>query len=91
MVQIHGFCDEQFKVVKEAFAKNFEGKLEVGASFAATLNGKFIIDVWAGYRDTAQTKPWAKVSIAYVMNKVVSTFTGDPRSTKPIEAFYNAL
>jgi len=33
----------------------------------------------------------AKVSIAYVMNKMVSTLTGDPRSTRPIEALYDAL
>jgi CubicO group peptidase (beta-lactamase class C family) len=33
----------------------------------------------------------ARVSIAYVMNKMVSTLTGDPRSERPIQAFYDAL
>ena len=66
MVEINGFCDEQFKAVKEAFVKNFEEDLEVGASFAATLNGKFIIDMWAGYSDAAQTKPWEKDTIVNV-------------------------
>ena len=66
MVEIHGFCDEKFKAVKEAFVKNFEEDLEVGASFAATLNGKFIMDMWAGYSDAAQTKPWDKDTIVNV-------------------------
>jgi len=33
----------------------------------------------------------AKLSICYVMNKMVSTLTGDPRSEKLIEALYNSL
>lgn len=75
MVEIHGFCDEQFKAVKEAFAKNFEEELEVGASFAATLNGKFIIDMWAGHADAAQTRPWEKDTIVnvYSTTKVMTT------------------
>ena len=66
MVEIHGLCDDKFKSVKEAFSKNFEEGLEVGASFAATLNGKFIIDMWAGYADDAQTQPWEEDTIVNV-------------------------
>jgi CubicO group peptidase (beta-lactamase class C family) len=33
----------------------------------------------------------AKLSIAYVMNKMISTTTGDPRSTKLIESLYNSI
>ena len=66
MVEIHGFCDEQFNSVKEVFAQNFDEGLEVGASFAATLNGKFVIDLWAGHSDAAQTKPWVKDTIVNV-------------------------
>ena len=33
----------------------------------------------------------ARVSIAYVMNKMGSTLTADPRSERPIEAFYKSL
>ncbi|MFW9988377.1 MAG: serine hydrolase domain-containing protein [Candidatus Odinarchaeota archaeon] len=66
MVEIHGFCDDQFKAVKDAFKQNFKEDLEVGASFAATLNGKFIIDIWAGYSDAARTKSWEKNTIVNV-------------------------
>ncbi|GAG99774.1 unnamed protein product, partial [marine sediment metagenome] len=33
----------------------------------------------------------AKISIAYVMNKMGSSTTGGPRSERPIQAFFNAL
>jgi len=66
MVEIHGHCDNKFSPVKEAFANNFEQGLEVGASFAATINGKFVIDIWGGYANEAQTRPWEKDTIVCV-------------------------
>ena len=65
-IEIHGFCDEQFEPVKEVFAKNFEEGLEVGASLAVTINGKYIVDIWAGYSDEAQTQPWEQDTIVNV-------------------------
>jgi len=64
--KIHGYCDTKFGLVKEAFASNFEQGLEVGASFAATLNGKFVVDIWGGYANQAQTRPWQKNTIVCV-------------------------
>lgn len=65
-VKINGFYDEQFERVKSAFVRNFKSDLEVGASFAATINGKFVIDIWAGYADAAQTRHWEKDTIVNV-------------------------
>lgn len=67
-IEIHGHCDQRFSSVREAFAKNFEGGLEVGASFAATLDGKFVVDIWAGYADAAQTRPWQRDTIVNVFS-----------------------
>ncbi|TLN17042.1 beta-lactamase family protein, partial [bacterium] len=64
--KIHGYCDTKFALVKEAFASNFEQALEVGASFAATVNGKFVVDIWGGYANAEQTKPWQKDTIVCV-------------------------
>jgi len=50
-IEVHGSCEDRFLVVKEAFAKNFEKDEDIGASFAATINGKFVIDIWGGYAD----------------------------------------
>ncbi|MFX1326485.1 MAG: serine hydrolase domain-containing protein [Promethearchaeota archaeon] len=64
--QVNGFCDAKFEPVKDAFIKNFEEGLEVGASFAATINGKFVIDIWAGYADAGKTRPWEENTIVNV-------------------------
>ena len=73
-VIINGFCDERFKAVKEVFAKNFEDGLDVGASFAATIDGKYVIDIWAGYADAAKTRPWERDTIinVYSTTKVMT-------------------
>jgi CubicO group peptidase (beta-lactamase class C family) len=65
-VKVHGRCDERFTLVKEAFANNFEQGLEVGASFAATIDGKFVVDIWGGHADQAQTRPWQRNTIVCV-------------------------
>jgi CubicO group peptidase (beta-lactamase class C family) len=64
--EVHGHCDDRFSGVKEAFARNFASGLEVGASFAATLDGEFVVDLWAGYADAAQTRPWERDTIVNV-------------------------
>ena len=48
-VEIKGFCEPQFKKVEDQFRKNFENGLEVGASCAVTVKGKYVVDLWAGY------------------------------------------
>ena len=56
-ISIHGHCDQRFSTVKQTFKKNFDAGLEVGASFAATINGKFVVDVWGGWADEARHRP----------------------------------
>jgi CubicO group peptidase (beta-lactamase class C family) len=63
---VKGQYDPRFSAVQEAFAQNFEAGLEVGASFAATLDGEFVVDIWAGYADTAGTRPWERDTIVNV-------------------------
>jgi len=65
-IEIRGHCDEHFLGVKEAFAKNFEDGLEVGASFAATIDGEFVVDIWAGWADAARSRPWERDTIVNV-------------------------
>ena len=65
-VEIHGHCDQRFSSVKEAFARNFESGEDIGASFAATIDGKFVVDIWGGYADAVQTRPWQRDTIVNV-------------------------
>ncbi len=65
-IDTQGYCDERFSSVRDAFLKNFENGLELGASLAATVNGKFVVDIWGGYMDEAKTRPWERNTIACV-------------------------
>jgi len=74
-IEVHGQCDERFAAVQEAFLKNFESGLEAGASFAATMDGKFVVDIWGGYANAAKTRPWERDTIVPVLSctKVMTT------------------
>lgn len=63
-IEIHGYCEPRFSLVMEAFINNFINSGDVGASFAATINGEFVIDIWAGYADADRTRPWKRDTLA---------------------------
>ena len=65
-VEISGHCAPRFAKVKDAFAKNFAVGGEVGASFAATLDGELVVDLWGGSADAAGSRPWQRDTIANV-------------------------
>jgi CubicO group peptidase (beta-lactamase class C family) len=63
---IQGVCDERFAAVHEAFQRNFEDEREVGASVAVYLEGEPVVDLWGGWVDEAQSKPWERDTITNV-------------------------
>ena len=65
-IEINGFCEKRFEPVKQVFTEHFKTGQDVGASFATTIDGKFVIDLWAGYADAAKTHPWEKDTIVNV-------------------------
>ena len=65
-MEIHGFCDERFAKVRETFATNFERRGDIGASYAVTLEGEMVVDLWAGHRDAEQTLPWEENTLVNV-------------------------
>ena len=71
--EVHGFVAPGFEPVREAFAANFDAGAEAGASFAATLAGKPIVDLWAGSRDESKTLPWGKDTLACVYSTTKNT------------------
>jgi CubicO group peptidase (beta-lactamase class C family) len=66
MLDIHGFCDSRFAEVRQVFEQNFTERGDVGASFALTLQGEFLIDMWAGHRNEAADEPWEENTIVNV-------------------------
>ena len=65
MVLINGSCAEDFLLVRDAFEANFDSGEELGASVAVTLDGKNMVDLWAGSR-TAEGEPWEENTIVNV-------------------------
>ncbi|MEX0784393.1 MAG: serine hydrolase domain-containing protein [Dehalococcoidia bacterium] len=72
-VEIHGTVAPGFEPVREAFAANFESGQEAGASFAATVEGEPVVDIWAGTRDIAGTLPWQKDTLVNVFSTTKAT------------------
>ncbi len=64
--EIQGTCDERFEAVREAFQKNFDQGLDVGASVAVFVEGEPVVDLWGGFADEARTVPWERDTITNV-------------------------
>ncbi|HKR89823.1 MAG TPA: serine hydrolase domain-containing protein [Phenylobacterium sp.] len=58
MVEIAGFAQPRFAVVKDAFAANFAEGLELGARFTVVQAGEVVVDLWAGHADRTREKPF---------------------------------
>lgn len=63
---IDGFTSPKFAAVTSAFAENFTGGRDVGASFAVVHRGEVVVDLWGGHVDVAQTTPWQRDSLINV-------------------------
>ncbi len=62
-ISIEGTCDSRFRRVREAFTDNFAQHGEIGANVAATIEGRQVVDLWAGHADAARTRPWTRDTI----------------------------
>ncbi|MFX1573533.1 MAG: serine hydrolase domain-containing protein [Promethearchaeota archaeon] len=67
-IEIYGYCEERFEPVKRVLKESLESGTDIGASFAATIEGEFVIDIWGGYADAAKTRPWEKDTIVNVFS-----------------------
>jgi CubicO group peptidase (beta-lactamase class C family) len=74
---ISGFTDEKFAGVADAFKENLDTGADVGASYAATLEGELVVDLWGGWADEAKTRPWEKDTIVnvYSTTKTMTALT----------------
>jgi CubicO group peptidase (beta-lactamase class C family) len=75
-----GFVAPGFEPVREAFERNFEDGLELGAGFAAWLGDELVVDLKGGWADRAKSRAWDATTICPVFS-----------TTKPIAALVVAL
>lgn len=66
MIEINGTCQGRFAPVKEAFTKQLDAGLDVGASVAVTLDGEFVVDLWGGTTEAGGSEPWQRDTITNV-------------------------
>jgi CubicO group peptidase (beta-lactamase class C family) len=70
--EIRGVCPPEFAAVKDAFAANFtdapEGLNEQAARFSVLIEGQPVVDLWAGYADTARTHPFTDATLTPVFS-----------------------
>src|SRR5207302_9459927 len=57
-----------FDGVRAAFAANFDDLHEVGAAVAVHVDGRPVVDVWAGLADLEAGRPWAEDTLALVFS-----------------------
>jgi CubicO group peptidase (beta-lactamase class C family) len=66
MSEVHGTVDPRFERVRDALAASLDSGQDIGASFAATIDGEPVIDIWGGWADAGQTRPWQQDTMVNV-------------------------
>jgi len=65
-MSVDGICDDRFAAVREAFEQNFRNRGDLGASVAVSVDGEMVVDLWGGYADEAQSRPWQRDTLVNV-------------------------
>ena len=76
-LEVHGTCDPRFEGVRKTFAGNLESGADIGASFAVTMNGEMVVDLWGGWADAGKTRPWETDTLVnvYSTTKTMTALT----------------
>lgn len=65
---IGGAVAPGFEPVREAFARNFSERGELGAACVAYHRGVPVVDLWGGHRDAARRELWEKDTLVLVFS-----------------------
>lgn len=65
-VQAEGFVAPGYEAVAEEFERNFSQRGDVGAAFAANLQGHPVVDIWGG--TAAPGRPWQQDTLSLVFS-----------------------
>ena len=66
MSQVHGHCDPRFSKVRDLLDKYTSSAEELGASICVNIEGRTVVDIWGGYKDTSRSQPWTENTIVPV-------------------------
>src|ERR1700744_661399 len=65
---VKGSCTSEFSGVREQFERNFEQGREVGAAGAVWVDGDLVANLWGGWADKAETRPWQVDTLTTVLS-----------------------
>ena len=65
-VEIHGICEPEFLPLKAAFQKGFDAGLEKGASVAVSRGNEMVVDLWGGFANAKETRPWREDTLVLI-------------------------
>ncbi|NED97698.1 beta-lactamase family protein [Phytoactinopolyspora alkaliphila] len=76
-ISVHGFTDDAYDGARRVFEENLATGRDVGASFCVTVEGDIVVDLWGGFADHGQSRPWLQDTIVgvYSTTKTVTALT----------------
>jgi CubicO group peptidase (beta-lactamase class C family) len=57
-----------FEKVRDAFGENLALSSELGAAFAATVDGHLVVDIWGGTADPNVSRPWNRDTLQVIFS-----------------------
>jgi CubicO group peptidase (beta-lactamase class C family) len=65
---IGGFVSPGFAGVAAEFERNFAERGEVGAAFAVVVDGELVADLWGGWADARERRPWGPDTLQVIFS-----------------------
>src|SRR5690349_7370686 len=65
---ISGTCDARFSAVRQALQDNFAERFEVGCCVSVVVEGRPVVDLWAGLRQLSMALPWQADTVVNMMS-----------------------
>jgi CubicO group peptidase (beta-lactamase class C family) len=62
----NGTCAPDFEKVRYVFEENFALHDEIGAAVAVWVDGQLVVNLWDGWADADQSRPWREDTLAAV-------------------------
>nr|WP_181428522.1 serine hydrolase domain-containing protein [Mycolicibacterium moriokaense] len=63
---IDGSCASEFERVRNAFESNFTDREDIGAAVAVWVEGDLVVNLWGGFADAAEVRPWRENTLASI-------------------------
>jgi CubicO group peptidase (beta-lactamase class C family) len=65
---VSGWCDPRFATVRSEFTANFRERGELGGAVCVSVDGRVVVNLCGGWRDTARRQPWTADTLVNVFS-----------------------